>query len=54
MTGAGLDEGLDWAVKEVAGRLYWNGLASDSLSAVPEGTGAGQASAASASGAIAA
>jgi len=21
-----LEEGLDWAVGEVAGRLYWNGL----------------------------
>ncbi|KAI9633421.1 putative ADP-ribosylation-like factor [Dioszegia hungarica] len=25
-TGTGLDEGMDWLVKEVAGRLYWNGL----------------------------
>ena len=25
-TGAGLDEGLGWLIKEVAGRLYWSGL----------------------------
>ncbi|TYJ57318.1 hypothetical protein B9479_002051 [Cryptococcus floricola] len=25
-TGKGLDEGMDWVVKEVAGRLYWSGL----------------------------
>lgn len=25
-TGTGLDAGLDWVVKEVAGRLYWSGL----------------------------
>lgn len=25
-TGTGLDDGLDWLVKEVAGRLYWSGL----------------------------
>ncbi|KAK4685732.1 ADP-ribosylation factor-like protein 2, partial [Tremellales sp. Uapishka_1] len=25
-TGSGLDEGMDWVVKEVAGRLYWSGL----------------------------
>jgi len=25
-TGAGLKDGLDWLVKEVAGRLYWSGL----------------------------
>ncbi|WVQ86185.1 hypothetical protein IAT38_008353 [Cryptococcus sp. DSM 104549] len=27
-TGAGLDAGMDWLVKEVAGRLYWSGLSS--------------------------
>jgi hypothetical protein len=27
-TGTGLNEGLDWVVTEVAGRLYWNGLPS--------------------------
>lgn len=51
MTGEGLDEGLDWAVKEVAGRLYWNGLASDKVASTPGGADAEQASA---SGAIAA
>ena len=37
MTGAGVDEGLDWAVKEVAGRLYWNGLASEKVSPTRDG-----------------
>lgn len=24
VTGAGLEGGMDWTIKEVAGRLYWN------------------------------
>ena len=32
MTGTGLDVGLDWMVKEVAGRLYWSGLAPTTIS----------------------
>ncbi|KAK1923147.1 GTP-binding protein [Papiliotrema laurentii] len=37
-TGEGLEEGLDWVVREVAGRLYWNGLATTTTttpSAIP-------------------
>jgi len=25
-TGVGLQEGMDWVIREVAGRLYWSGL----------------------------
>ncbi len=36
-TGTGLDAGLDWLVKEVAGRLYWSGLnVPDTAERVPE------------------
>ncbi|WVR08772.1 hypothetical protein IAU60_005830 [Kwoniella sp. DSM 27419] len=34
-TGDGLEKGMTWLVKEVAGRLYWSGLTAEPAAATP-------------------